>query len=112
MLALQPPCAPSLSDRLAYLRTFTQCRFAQVGDLAIDHNLTARDPLAAEQYLGRPPPRPVLFITDLIAEVVSAFAAASLVFDASDKPRALRLREHARYLYAWMASPEQVRAAV
>jgi hypothetical protein len=87
-----------------------------VGDLTIDHNLTASDPLAAEQYVKLPQPRPVLFVSDanpgsdLIAEVVSAFAATSLVFKDRNNALALQLREHARNLYKWMKSDPQARS--
>jgi Glycosyl hydrolase family 9 len=85
----------------------------QVGGLAQDHNLSATDPLTAEQYLHRNPPRPVRFVSDsspggdLIAEAVSAFAACALAFADADALRAARLRAHARTLYTWMASVKQ-----
>lgn len=91
----------------------------QVGDLAAERtNKPPNSPIMGEQLLNATAaqaPRPVHFITDsnpgsdLIGEVVSAFAATSLVFQDINNDLSVKLIGRARFLYEWMTEPLQTR---
>ena len=85
----------------------------QVGNVTIDHRLRASDPLVPEQRSDGTTPRPVWIVnnqkpgSDVIAEVVSAFAACSLVLKDLNPDMSARFIKHSRFLYDWMNSPTQ-----